>query len=137
MVTMTPIGPKDPRGNDICADCAAGNHVSHDPDREVMRRWLLQGRTTDITRAVWKDSFDCKNELTRDGRTVAQCMCRANMPEACVNCGLPEFVHFAVPKWPPTPVADCQFRSQREDREDEKEMLRKHGTGPGGMRGAR
>lgn len=159
MVTYTPMGLKDAKGNEICADCHAGNHASHAPDEEKMRVWLLGEHDRN-----WRDAYDCKNELTNDKcemcqgkgklhwvvsdewqtcepcggsgktipRTVAQCLCRANMPEQCVICGLPEFVHFQNMKSPLAPrVREHMFMSEREDREYEREMLVKHGSGAG------
>lgn len=75
MVKFSPIGPVDEKGMEVCADCASGNHSSHDPLLESV--FIVKQKEW----SNWQDLYDCKNELTRDGRTVAQCCCRATMPK--------------------------------------------------------
>ena len=75
MVKYSPIGPVDEKGMEICADCASGNHSSHDPLPESV------AISKEKTWGNWRDLYDCKNELTLNGKTVAQCMCRATMPK--------------------------------------------------------
>jgi hypothetical protein len=60
MVKFSPIGPVDEKGMEICADCASGNHSSHDPLLESV--FIVKQKAW----SNWRDMYDCKNELIND-----------------------------------------------------------------------